>query len=880
VTAPVRILVVEDSMSDFLLLERNLRTHGVLAELRRVAGFPELETALAAQGWDAVISDYNLPGMGFSRVLARLREAMPEVPVILFSGGIGEETALELLRAGLADFVLKDRPARLAGALAQALEAARQAKEARNLQAALGESESRFSAMFQLSPLGIGLSLLESGVLVEANDALLAMFGNTREQLIGHTSVELGHFVDPADRQRLEVLIRSQGMVRNWSCRARRAGGDAFDMLFSGTRVKFGGKDYLLGIISDVTPMKDAERALQASEQRYRSLFENLVEGFVHCRLLYEGGQPVDFEYLSVNPAFHRITGLGDVVGRRISQVIPGIRQTNPELFSFYGEVVRTGKLAKLEVRLPALGRWLEITAHRHAEAEFIAMVEDISVRKAAELELRSSRTRFRTVFQASPVAIVLSRLRDGIILEVNPAFLALFELPAEAVLGHSGADLGIRLESVLREGNPRLAMEGGRAQGVDAELRTRTGKPVHVSWSMDVVELDGEQARLTLLLDQTERLRGEAERHRLEAEVAHAQKLDSLGALAGGISHDMNNVLAAIMAIGATIQARNPGDPELARSVDILLHAAGRGRDLVKGLRDFVRKDVTESRPLDLNALVRREADLLSRTTLQKVKVELSIQAGLPLVVGEESSLSNALMNLCVNALDAMPAGGQLTLSTRQGAGGQVELSVRDTGQGMSPEVLERAMEPFFTTKPAGKGTGLGLSLVFGILKAHNGRVVIESEAGRGTCVTLAFPSSEPERAPAAKDAPAALDSGRSLEILLVDDDEFVRIAVAAMLQQLGHRVQVAAGGPEALQCLRRGLVPDVVILDLSMPDMDGEATLAALRLIVPEVPVLLATGYLDERAGRILERFPKVAALVKPFTALELKASLPRLG
>ncbi|HLO68646.1 MAG TPA: PAS domain S-box protein [Holophaga sp.] len=877
--APLKLLIIEDSQADFQLTARNLRQHGIEGELHRVDDPASLEAALAAGGWDAVISDYNVPSLDFHQTLALLRSRLPQAPVILLSGSIGEETALELLRNGLTDFVLKDRPTRLAGALLHALEGARHARESRSLSAALLESEARFSTLFNLSPLGMGLSEWESGRMVEANEALLAIFGQTREQLIGRTSLEAGHFVDPADRQALGERLRAEGRVHDWSCRARRASGEAFDLLVSAARVKLAGQDYMLGIVSDITATKEAERALQASELRYRSLFENLEEGIAHCRLLYEDGRAADFEYIATNPAFHRVTSLGPVVGRRVTEVVAGIRQDNPELFPFYEAVVRTGIPARTEVYIPVLAQWFAITAHRHAGDEFIAMVENITDRKIAELNLRSSRARFRKIFQVSPVAIVLSRLRDAIILEANPAFLRLFELEAEEVTGRRSVDLGLWPDPALREEVLASLRRDGRFRADIQALRTHKGREVFVTWTTDLVDLDGESILLTLLQDQTARVRAEVERRRLEAEVGHAQKLDSLGALAGGISHDMNNVLATIMAIGSLVQAQHRGDPELARNMGMLMRAAERGRDLVKGLRDFVRKDVAESRLLDLNDLVRQEAALLSRTTLQRVRVETSLAEGLPGVMGDPSAIGNVLMNLCVNALDAMPQGGRLELGTRPGPGGGVEVTVRDTGHGMTPEVRDRALEPFFTTKPSGKGTGLGLSQVFGVMKAHEGTVVLESEPGKGTCVILGFPPAQAAEAAAAVPADSG-EPGRPLDIVLVDDDEMVRASVAGMLGLLGHRVRAFPGGLEALRRLKEGAVPDVVLLDLSMPEMDGEATLERLRLLHPGVPVILSTGYMDERAERILDRFPRVATLVKPFTALELKARLAQLG
>jgi CheY-like chemotaxis protein len=279
---------------------------------------------------------------------------------------------------------------------------------------------------------------------------------------------------------------------------------------------------------------------------------------------------------------------------------------------------------------------------------------------------------------------------------------------------------------------------------------------------------------------------------------------------------------------------------------------------------------------PLNLNDLVRKEAGLLQRTTLQRVQLNLDLCEAEPWVRGEPSSLATALMNLCVNALDAMPKGGTLRITTSLLGNNRVLLSVSDTGEGMAPDVLARAMEPFFTTKPAGKGTGLGLAMVYGTMKAHGGRVDMTSVRGEGTRVSLTFPALEgPEVAAASADpsAPAAL---RRKRLLVVDDDELILASLPPMLEGMGHQVQSASGGLEALRRLEAGLEVDLVILDLNMPGMSGKEALGRLRLIRPDLPVLIASGYQDESIAGILEAYPDVRALQKPFSFLELRTML----
>ena len=329
-------------------------------------------------------------------------------------------------------------------------------------------------------------------------------------------------------------------------------------------------------------------------------------------------------------------------------------------------------------------------------------------------------------------------------------------------------------------------------------------------------------------------------------------------------------------MAVASLLKARHPNQPAIVKDAESLLQAAVRGRDLVKGLRDFSRKDLDSAVALDLNELVRKEADLLERTTLKKVAIALDLEEGLPEFFGEASALANALMNLCMNAYDAMPGGGRITLGTRFQKPGALVLTVQDDGEGMPPDVLARAMEPFFTTKPTGKGTGLGLSQVFGTMRAHGGTMDLQSQPGQGTRVTLTFPLAS-EQGSASADAEATPASPqRTLRVLLVDDDNLVRETFLSMLEVVGHHPQGVSGGQEALSILARGPLPDLVIMDINMPDMDGLETLGHLRSRWPGLPVLMLSGYVDDRAQELIEGFPDVRTLKKPCDMADLRRVL----
>ena len=372
------------------------------------------------------------------------------------------------------------------------------------------------------------------------------------------------------------------------------------------------------------------------------------------------------------------------------------------------------------------------------------------------------------------------------------------------------------------------------------------------------------------------ERKRSEEERRQIQAELLRYQKLESVGRLAGGVAHDMNNVLAAIMGVASVLQARFATEPEVARNLDLILDAASRGRSLVKGLTEFSREGLQDARPLDLNDLIRQEADLMRRTTFGRVEIALDLQEPLPVVVGEAATLSNVLMNLCVNAMDAMPEGGRLTFRSRSASAGAVEISVQDTGQGMTPEIRARAMDPFFTTKPPGQGTGLGLSIVFGAVKAHGGTVDLHSEPGQGTTVTLRLPAQADHRPEVPSPAVAQASEPRSLAILLVDDEPLILASASALFSHFGHRVELAQSGQAGLDQLRGGLAVDLVILDQNMPGLSGVETLRQIRSSHPELPVILSTGRVEPEVESAQRDDSRVWLLQKPFTAKELQAAV----
>ncbi|HLO66970.1 MAG TPA: PhnD/SsuA/transferrin family substrate-binding protein [Holophaga sp.] len=391
----------------------------------------------------------------------------------------------------------------------------------------------------------------------------------------------------------------------------------------------------------------------------------------------------------------------------------------------------------------------------------------------------------------------------------------------------------------------------------------------------------DGSPAYLIgTIRDISEQRRIEAEKAHLQTQLAQSQKLESLGSLAGGVAHDMNNVLAAIMALASVHKARTDLDPALARDLGTIEVACQRGANMVKGLLTYTRKGLAETRSVDLNATVRDLTALLERTTLQKVQVDLDLAPDLKPILGDQAALHHCLMNLCVNSVAAMPSGGRLTIRTHNHGLNATSLEVQDTGVGMPPEVLKRATDPFFTTKGPGTGTGLGLSIVESTVANHRGHLNITSEVGVGTRVTMVFPALE-EADPARPEGERMAGTGpEALRVLLVDDDELILMAVPPLVEALGHHCATALGGGAALEALRERPLPDLVILDMNMPDMDGGEVLAGIRRECPDLQVLLSTGKADQRVLDLVSQDRHVALLPKPFTKEDMARELDRVG
>ena len=625
--------------------------------------------------------------------------------------------------------------------------------------------------------------------------------------------------------------------------------------------------DEKTGHTSHITSLKPIrpENAGDPWEQKALQAFEGGARDY--SEVLQENGQPV-LRYMGAFLVEPSCLTCHAEQGYKVGDVRGGISVTVPVGLPVAAGLTHKG-VSILTVLafwiMGGLGIFLWVRRLTRAAREQETLIQDLEL----------SALRFRLLFETSPAPMLINASGRLLLANVSAARMLEADRPEDLIGLEVPEIISPSYRAAVTERIHASARDGVPTPPVQEAFLTRKGREVWVEVQTVPIELPGGRATLVFALDLSQQRHDEEERRKLEAEVQHSQRLDSLGSLAGGISHDMNNVLAAVMGMASLLQLKHAEDPSLAKSLLTIEHAATRGRDLVKGLTDFARKGLHEPAVMDLNALVRKELDLLIRTSRQRFVFEVQLDKDLPPIMGEATTLGSAFMNLCVNAFDAMPRGGTLWIRTFRQEG-RVMLQIQDTGEGIPQEILPRVTEPFFTTKAAGRGTGLGLAMVYGTAKAHGGTLDILSEVGEGTCITLGFPSLLPDSP--AKQIPLSADLSprHSLRILLVDDDDLIRSTLPPMLEQLGHLVDVASSGLEALRRLGGGLEADLVILDHHMPGLSGAETLPRILQLRPEARIILATGFLDTDLKILLADFPAVMTLPKPFGVAELERVL----
>jgi two-component system, cell cycle sensor histidine kinase and response regulator CckA len=607
------------------------------------------------------------------------------------------------------------------------------------------------------------------------------------------------------------------------------------------------------------------------SEARYRSLFEQMNEGAACCRVLYEANTPIDFAFLAVNRAFERMIGRGELEGRRLSDLFPTIRESDPVLFESCCRVAHTGAPERFEIYVHALEQWLRVSLFSPETEHFTAVFDLISERKHAEQKTRA-------IFDHLPGATFVWQRAEGTftLVDLNEA--------ARSAAARAADDCTGRMPHELLPGLPHVCEDLARVCSERASVRreVQCALPGTQGVRHLVLTYGFLPDEMVVLYTEDITLQRQA-----EDQLKLAQRLEAVGRLAGGIAHDFNNLLSVIVGTADFALSSLREGEEFHEDMVAIREAGQRAAVLTRQLLAFSRRQLLQPEVVNLNTIIYGMESLLRRSLGEDIQLSVLFADGLSKVKVDPGQIEQVIMNLAVNARDAMPQGGRLTIETSNveldesyaathvsvKPGSYVLMSVSDSGCGMDERTREHLFEPFFTTKESGRGTGLGLSTAYGIVKQSGGSIWVYSEPGLGTTFRIYFPrvSAGSPSMPATV-RPATPISGPAT-ILVVEDETAVRSVAQRILASAGYSVLTASSGHEALNlCERHTGEIHLLFTDVVMPGMGGRELVERIVRKRPNLAVIYTSGYTDNAIVHHGTLDPGTNFVGKPFNASAL--------
>ncbi len=737
-------------------------------------------------------------------------------------------------------------------------------------ESAVRESEARYRSLFDQSPIGIYRTTPDGRILV-ANPALVEMLGYASPDELTARNLEETGFEPDYPRRAFKERLEREGEVRGFETLWTREDGSRLHVRESAQPIRdVNGKIlYYEGAVEDVTSERKAQQELQRSEAQYRHLFEGSNDAIV----VFE---PESETILDANPKACDLYGYtrGELVGGSFKRLTLVVARGERRI----ADLVRDKQIADFEtihVRRDGTPVTLQISAsfvdYRGATA-ILSSARDVTHQKESEEE----RKRLVAAIEQSAEGVLITD-RGGVILYVNPAF--------EWITGYLGDEvLGL---------NPRFLKSGKQGPSFYAEMWATIARGSVWTGKLSNRRKDGalyeEEMSISPIRDEDGTIinyvavkRDITRELELQQQLAQAQKMEAVGRLAGGVAHDFNNLLQALITHVELLRGAANDPEKVVSSSRVMGQLIGHGASLTRQLLLFSRRETVRPERLDLNEQVREASTMLNRLVKDNIALKVELAPKRLEVDADRGQLDQVLMNLVVNASDAMPDGGDLTIRTGATNNTRVWLSVEDKGNGIPEEIRERIFEPFFTTKGPGKGTGLGLAVVDGIVTRHGGTIEVESEVGRGTTFTVSLPASGSGEFPAAKEAPKApapLAAGKGERVLVVEDEEAARQGLHEILVSFGYRV-VSVGSGEAAGSLPADPPFDLLLTDLMLPGVAGPRLAIGLKARWPALKVILMSGYAEDDAIRSDVGEGKVNFLQKPFDmatlAREVRAAL----
>jgi len=756
-------------------------------------------------------------------------------------------------------------------------------------------SETSYRAIFESAETCIFIYDFRSGAIVDANPKACATYGYTVDELRQLPLEQRSSGERPyTSEEAMPFFERArQGEIVRFEWRRRNKDGSLHwdDVMLK--RVEIDGSPHIMSATREITERKAAEEQLRASEEQYRAIFNATAESLLL--------RDAEFRVVDVNPAYESMSGRkrDEVLGSaQLTVQVPKLTDQRRELHrrALSGETVHFESEAERKDGTRFGIEIYGVPMVYRGQPHVLYIGRDITARKAAEEQLRASEEQYRAVFNATADSLVL-RDAEFRVVDVNPAYESMSGRKRSEVIGGQGVTMSNpELHARIRELH-NVALRGEPVQWEGKGAR-KDGEPFDLEVRGVPIQYQGRPHVLYIGRDITARKRAEAGRLGLEAQLRQAQKMEAIGQLSGGIAHDFNNILQSVLGNLVLAQEReaNLADEKLGRYLGRAQASTLRARDLIRQMLTFSRGQRGDRRPLELPAVLQEVNGLLRSTLPTTIDLRVKADGRYPAVLADRIQVEQVLLNLCINARDAMGGAGRIGVglrlnehrgavcaSCRQRVAGKfVELRVRDTGPGISAPVLERMFDPFYSTKEIGKGSGMGLSIVHGIVHEHGGHVLVDPGWGRGALFRVLLPAVEaPDASERAGDSGSAARTrepprlrGR---VLLADDEPMIRELLCDLLQGWGLEVEAHADGAAARDAFTEDPQAfNLVLTDQTMPKLTGLQLSRHVQQMRPEIPVILCTGYGDELQARDLEAAGVRTLAHKPVEPAALRALL----
>ena len=874
----LRVLHIEDQEQDVALVTRHLTRAGYDLTIRRVETAESMKAALESEEWDVVLCDYSMPHFHALAALEVLKEKGLDIPFIIISGTVGETVAVEAMRAGAHDYLMKDNLARLATTIEREKQEAENHRARKRAEESLKASEAELSVLFA-ALTDVVLVLDRDGRYLKVAPTSATYLYKPPSELLGKTVQEV------FPKEEADFFLTHIRRALDEGCMHRTD----YSMVVEGGRevwfdcsVSPMTPDSVVWIGRDVTEGKLAEKALTESEARKAAILESALDCIVTI--------DTDGKVIEINPAAESTFGYtrDEAVGKSMSELIipPHFRRRHEQGLARY---LATG-------RSTIMGKRVEVSAMRSDGSEipveltitaigqlprpiFTAFIRDLTERKQAEAErkrseqeLRKSEERYRVMVENAH-DIIYEHDLEGKYTSINKAGEQITGYTVEETLELNIADT-VAPEYL----NKTRQMISGKLAGqsitaYELEVIAKDGRRIALEVNTSLVFQDGIPIGVQGIA------RDVTERKLLEEQLRQSQKMEAIGQLAGGVAHDFNNLLTVIGGYSSILLGKLPRDSPYRPSIEEIKKAGDRAGSLTRQLLAFSRKQILQPKILDLNTVVSDLDKMLRRLIGEDIDLLSITDPKLDKVKADPGQIEQVLLNLVVNARDAMPEGGKLTIETSNAvlskdyarlhgipSGGYIMLAVSDTGCGMDASTRERIYEPFFTTKTAGKGTGLGLATLYGIVKQSGGNVWVYSELGHGTTFKIYLPRAEEVaetgELTGAKPTPQGTET-----VLLVEDEDQVRLILKQILENQGYHVLSASHGEEALAISQEPGDIQLMITDVVMPQMSGRELAERVVATRPSLRVLFMSGYTDDAIVRHGLLDEKLNFIQKPF-------------